>query len=172
MLDVLEQHPHPVTMLFEQCQKDGKQVDIRHWRNGDRNIASVYVDGHNVASASSEKKENAKLHAAKSALQRLSYEPSDVKMVSTCSRFNGNCEIEGAKHKLHELCAKKKWHKPIYKIHEEVGLAHMKKYICSVEIQIIEGVLFVKGNEKPKLKEAENSAASTMLLGLQESKYL
>ncbi|XP_073027131.1 ribonuclease 3-like protein 2 [Primulina eburnea] len=171
-LDVLEQQPQPVTTLFERCQKDGKQVDIRYWRNGDRNIASVYVDGHFVASASSEQKENAKLHAAKIALQRLSYESSDIKMVDTCSQLNGDNEIEGAKNKLHEICAKKKWPKPNYKIQEEVGLAHKKKYICSVEIEITKGVLFVKGNEKSRVKEAENSAASAMLFGLQESKYL
>ncbi|XP_073120413.1 ribonuclease 3-like protein 2 isoform X1 [Henckelia pumila] len=172
-LDMLEQKPQPVTTLFEQCQKDGKQVDIKHWRNGDRNIASVYVDGRFVASASSEQKENAKLHAAKFALQRLPCESSDMKVVNaSCSQLNGNNEIEGAKHKLHELCAKKKWPKPNYKIQEEIGLSHKKKYICSVEIEITEGILFMKGNEKSKLKEAENSAASAMLLGLQESKYL
>ncbi|XP_073120418.1 ribonuclease 3-like protein 2 isoform X2 [Henckelia pumila] len=144
-LDMLEQKPQPVTTLFEQCQKD----------------------------ASSEQKENAKLHAAKFALQRLPCESSDMKVVNaSCSQLNGNNEIEGAKHKLHELCAKKKWPKPNYKIQEEIGLSHKKKYICSVEIEITEGILFMKGNEKSKLKEAENSAASAMLLGLQESKYL
>lgn len=114
MLDALEQQPQPVTMLFELCQKDGKQVDIRHWRKGERNIASVYVDGHFVASASSEQKENAKLHAAKAALCKLSYESGD-KMSDIFSQLNGDNEIEGGKQKLHELCGKKKWPKPNYK---------------------------------------------------------
>ncbi|KAL3851186.1 hypothetical protein ACJIZ3_013068 [Penstemon smallii] len=171
MLDALEQQPQPVTMLFELCQKDGKQVDIKHWRNGNKNIASVYVDGQFVATASSEQKENAKLHAAKAALAKLSYESSDVTSIDIC-QVNGDNEIEGAKQKLHELCGKKKWPKPIYKIQKEVGRAHEKRYLCSVEIQITEGLLFVYGNEKSKLKEAENSAASIMLHSLHGSKYL
>ncbi|KAK6149347.1 hypothetical protein DH2020_016872 [Rehmannia glutinosa] len=125
MLDVLEQQPQPVTTLFELCQKDGKRVDIKHWRKGDRNIASVYVDGNFVATASSEQKENAKLHAAKVALQKL--------------------------------------------IHSVVGRAHEKRYKCSVEIEITENILFVTGDEKSRVKEAENSAAFVMLRGLKDS---
>lgn len=115
MLDSLEQQPQPVTMLFELCQKDGKQVDIRYWRKEDRVIASVYVDGEFVTSASSEQKENAKLHAAKAALRKLSYESSDLLNVGIFGQLNGDGEIEGAKQKLHELCGKKKWPKPNYK---------------------------------------------------------
>lgn len=114
-IGMLEQQPQPVTMLFELCQKDGKQVDIRHWRKGERNVASVYVDGHFVASASAEQKENAKLHAAKAALQKLSYKSSDMMGPDIFSELNGDMEIEGAKQKLHELCGKKKWPRPDYK---------------------------------------------------------
>ena len=50
-----------VMMLFELCQKQGKQVDIKYWKNGEKNVATVYVDGKFIASGSSEKKETAKL---------------------------------------------------------------------------------------------------------------
>ncbi|XP_051124756.1 ribonuclease 3-like protein 2 [Andrographis paniculata] len=167
MLDALEHQPQPVTMLYELCQKAGKQIDIKHWRKEDRNIASVYVDGEFIASASSEQKENAKLHAAKAALEKLSPETTEIDILS---ELNGN-EI-GAKHKLHELCGKRKWPKPIYKLQEEGGLAHNKRFKCSVEIEVDEGILFVKGEDKARLKAAENSAAFLMLHGLKERNYI
>ncbi|CAI9755041.1 unnamed protein product [Fraxinus pennsylvanica] len=171
-LGMLEQQPQPVTMLFELCQKDGKQVDIRHWRKGERNIASVYVDGHFVASASAEQKENARLHAAKASLQKLSYTSSDMMRPDIFSELNGEMEIEGAKQKLHELCGKKKWPRPDYKVDTEVGHSHEKKYVCSVQIEINESILLSTGNKKTRIRDAENSAASAMLRGLRESKYV
>ncbi|PIN09470.1 Ribonuclease III [Handroanthus impetiginosus] len=169
MLDVLEQQPQPVTMLFEQCQKNGKHVDIKHWRKGERNIASVYVDGNLVASASSDQKENARLHAAKEALQKLFSKSNEFMNVDIPSQLD---EIEGAKQKLRELCDKRKWPKPNYKIQRSDGRAHEKRYTCSVEIEVTEGILFVMGNEKSRVKLAENSAASVMLHGLKDSKYI
>lgn len=77
MLNMLEEQPQPVTMLFGLCKKDGKQVDVEHRKEGDKNIASVYLDGQFIASASSEHKENAKLQVAKAALKELYYNPYD-----------------------------------------------------------------------------------------------
>lgn len=108
--EALQQQPQPVTLLYELCQKDGKHVDIKHWRKRSKNIASVYVGGKFIASGSSDEKEIAKLNAAKEALQKLSPMLKDVEMTE-----NGSCEIDGAKQKLHELCSKKKWPKPSYR---------------------------------------------------------
>lgn len=103
-------------MLFELCQKQGKQVDIRHWRKGAKNIASVYVNGRFVASGSSEQKEIAKLNAAKQALSKLSQsKPTNTGMFEFSVRSDGSFEIEGAKQILNELCGKKKWHRPTYR---------------------------------------------------------
>lgn len=98
-------------MLYELCQKDGKQVDIKHWRKGERDIASIYVDGQFITSASSENKENAKLHAAKAALQKLAFKS----IGKTDTEVEPNTEIDGAKQKLHELCGRKKWPIPTYR---------------------------------------------------------
>ncbi|XP_027127283.1 ribonuclease 3-like protein 2 isoform X2 [Coffea eugenioides] len=149
--------------------KDGKHVDIRHWRKGEKNIASVYVDGQFVASACSDQKENAKLHAAKAALQKLSYKTSEKIGRDIIGEVNGSTKIESAKQKLHELCGRKRWPKPSYRIEKEIGPAHDRRFICSVQIEIAEAVLFVMGDEKSRVKNAENSAASLMLLGLQDS---
>ncbi|KAI8010658.1 Ribonuclease 3-like protein 2 [Camellia lanceoleosa] len=62
--------------------QEGKQVDITHWRRGEENIASVYVDGEFIASSASEHKENAKLHAAKAALEKLSHSNSEFILVN------------------------------------------------------------------------------------------
>ncbi|KAK4373914.1 hypothetical protein RND71_004591 [Anisodus tanguticus] len=164
-LDLLSQQPQPVTMLYELSQKDGHQVDIKHWRKGEKDIASVYVDGQFIVSASSENKENAKLHAAKAALKKLAYKSTGKLDIEV----EPNTEIEGAKQKLNELCGRKKWPVPTYRIEKEVGPAHDKRFICSVQVTVAEGLLFVTGKEKSRVKEAENSAASTMIWGLQDS---
>eukprot|EP00257_Ricinus_communis_P027522 XP_025014936.1 ribonuclease 3-like protein 2 isoform X5 [Ricinus communis] len=166
--------PQPMTMLFELCQKKGKEVDIVHWKSGTKNIASIYVDGGFVASGSSEQKETAKLNAAKGALQKLSHlMPSNLgHFEDVLKTIGGSFEIEGAKRKLHELCGKKKWPKPTYNIEKETGPSHEKKYVCSVQIATVDGVLYMRGDEKMRVKEADNSAASLMIRALQESNYL
>lgn len=113
--EALQQQPQPVTLLYELCQKDGKHVDIKHWRKGSKNIASVYVGGKFIASGSSDEKEIAKLNAAKEALQKLSSKLKDTEMTQNNLEINGSCEIDGAKQKLHEFCSKKKWPKPSYR---------------------------------------------------------
>lgn len=87
-------------------------MDIKHWRKGDKDIASVYVSGELIASASSEQKENAKLHAARAALEKLCV-PEKMDVDYNC--IAGTDEIEGAKKILHDICGKKKWPKPTYR---------------------------------------------------------
>ncbi|XWS11251.1 hypothetical protein CRYUN_Cryun38cG0068000 [Craigia yunnanensis] len=170
-LEHLQQQPQPVTFLFEFCQKQGKHVDIKHWKTELKNIASVYVDGEFVASGSSEQKEIAKLNAARGALYKLSESmPANVNAFE--NGINGSFEIEGAKQKLHELCNKKKWPKPIYELEKDEGRSHEKKFVSSVKIPTVDGTLYITGDEKSRVKEAENSASYFMIRALQESGYL
>ncbi|XWS09768.1 hypothetical protein CRYUN_Cryun39dG0017700 [Craigia yunnanensis] len=171
-LEHLQQQPQPVTLLFEFCQKQGKHVDIKHWKTELKNIASVYVDGEFVASGSSEQKEIAKLNAARGALHKLSESmPVDVNAFGI-NGIDGSFEIEGAKQKLHELCGKKKLPTPIYELEKDEGRPHEKKFVSSVKIPTVDGTLYITGDEKSRVKEAENSAASFMIRALQESSYL
>ncbi|PHT35394.1 hypothetical protein CQW23_23094 [Capsicum baccatum] len=203
MLNMLEEQPQPVTMLFGLCKKDGKQVDVEHRKEGEKNIASVYLDGQFIASASSEHKENAKLQVAKAALKELYYNPYDKMDVESVPlqrkrrnaesipfqkkqmdvesipfqkkkmdvEFDQTKESEGAKQKLNELCQREKWPKPTYRVEKEIGPAHDRRFICSVQIVIAEGMLFLMGDEKSRVKDAENSAALAMIRSLQESKF-
>ncbi|XP_004251917.1 ribonuclease 3-like protein 2 [Solanum lycopersicum] len=164
-LDLLAQQPQPVTMLYELCQKDGKHVDIKHWRKEEKDIASVYVDGQFVVSATSENKENAKLHAAKSAITKLACNHTSKLDLEV----EPNTEFGGAKQKLNELCGRKKWPAPTYRIEKQVGPSHDRRFICSVQVAVAKGVVFVMGDEKTRVKDAENSAASAMIWGLQGS---
>lgn len=103
-------------MLFELCQKQGKELDIIHWKKETKSIVSVYVDGELVASDSSEQKEIAKLNAAKGALRKLSHSmPSNDGLADILESISGSFEIEGAKQKLYDICGKKRWPKPSYK---------------------------------------------------------
>ncbi|KAK6946980.1 Ribonuclease III domain, partial [Dillenia turbinata] len=170
-LNDLMRQPQPVTMLFEFCQKQGKKVDIKHGRKGNKIIASVFVDGKLIASNGSDKKDTAKLNAAKAALKMLA--PSNFKNMFREDYYvtDGTDEVEAAKQKLNELCSKKRWPKPIYSLEKEEGLGHCKRFICSVQIPTIDGVLYIKGDEKSRVKDAQNSAASMMLLSIQELKH-
>ncbi|KAK9133292.1 hypothetical protein Scep_012820 [Stephania cephalantha] len=161
----------PVTTLYELCQKQGKQVDIRHWRKGAVNIANIFVDGKLVGSGCSEQKDIAKINAAKEALDKLWKSLSldtEVDIVDESTVLDGK-EIDGAKQKLNEFCNKKRWHKPTYRMEKEVGPAHDRKFICSVHIDSKEGTYVTVGDMKLRLRDAENSAASNMLYGLQNS---
>ncbi|XP_030453375.1 ribonuclease 3-like protein 2 [Syzygium oleosum] len=168
----LQQQPQPITMLFEVCQKQGKKLEIRQGKKGSTNIASVYVDGNFIASCSSEHKEIAKLNAARRSLSQLlaQLEPSNRGMMEI-DGFDGPFEIEGAKQKLHELCDKKKWPKPIYRKNES-GPPHSKKFICTVQIATVDGVYTMEGEERSRVKDAENCAASLLCRALHEYNYL
>lgn len=74
------------------------------------------MNGIFVASGSSEQKEIAKLNAAREALEKLAQSmPVNGGFSEIFDDIDGKFEIEAAKQKLHELCGKKKWPKPIYK---------------------------------------------------------
>ncbi|PKI46061.1 hypothetical protein CRG98_033555 [Punica granatum] len=172
-LEVLQHQPQPVTLLYELCQKKGKTVHFQNWKKHSRNITSVFVDGKFVASGSSRMKETAKLNAAKSALMKLSeLEHLNRGEVEIPDWIDGPFEIEGAKQKLLELCGKKKWSYPTYSREKEMGPTNDKKFICSVKIPTSEGVLCMMGDEKNRIKDAENSAASLMIRALYESNLL
>ncbi|XP_047150103.1 ribonuclease 3-like protein 2 [Vigna umbellata] len=160
----LEQQPHPVKELFKICQKMGKLLKIKSVRKETDSIAYVFVDGKFIASASSAQKDLAKLEAAKIALDTLAplLPPTSTRPSITDMQLR-------AKQKLNELCQNKKWPKPEYSIAEESGPSHGKRFVCSVKITIEEeeGVFLLRnGCEKSKLKDAENSAASMMLITL------
>ncbi|KAE8734008.1 Ribonuclease 3-like protein 2 [Hibiscus syriacus] len=168
-LEDLQQQPQPVTLLFEICQKKRKQVDIRHSRDGEKTVATVYVDGKFISSDSSYQKDIAKLNAVKGALLKLSKSMAvDVDLFG----IDGSFEIGGAKQKLHELCTKKKWSKPIYELAKDEGPSHEKKFVYAVKIPTKGGILCIEGEEKSRVKEAENSAASNMIRSLHEYGYL
>lgn len=109
-LDLLQEHP--VTLLYEFCQKSGKLVKIEHCREGEKNTASVFVDGQFVVSATSDRRENAKLHAATAALQKMCLTTASKPCVGIDGESNAS---DGPKQKLHELCGKRKWGKPCYR---------------------------------------------------------
>ncbi|XP_022965096.1 ribonuclease 3-like protein 2 [Cucurbita maxima] len=169
----LEVEPQPVTVLFEVCQKNGKQVDIKNWSNGSKTVSSVFVDGTFVASGSSTHKEIARLNAAREALAKLSKTMDiNIRTAVTIDGIDESFEIEGAKQKLHDFCCKKKWPKPNYSTEKDFGPSHDKRFTCSVKISTSSGMLYMVGDEKSRVKDSENSAASMMIRALQEKGYL
>ncbi|KMT12758.1 hypothetical protein BVRB_4g088520 [Beta vulgaris subsp. vulgaris] len=158
-----------VTMLYEFCKMQGKQVEIRDCRKLDRNICSIYVDGKLIATGTSDQNETAKLKAAKAALEKLNKSVNDM---DVDFEVNDKYEIECAKQKLGTLCVKKKWSKPTYRIDNKVELDCEKKFVCSVEIQTADEKLLMLGDVKSRVKEAQNSAASMMIYRLVESSYV
>ncbi|CAK9163916.1 unnamed protein product [Ilex paraguariensis] len=172
-LDVLEQQPQMVKTLFKLCQKNGKMLDIRQWREGEKHSTSICVDGEFISSGCSEQREKSKLLAAEEALQKLSDTTTNDRMATDpVNELNQTNEMDGTKQKLYELCAKNKWPKPSYRIERELGPDHKKRFICSVQIKAFEGVLSEDGDEKSSVKDAERSAASMMLRSFQETEQI
>lgn len=155
----------PVTTLYEFCQKHRKSVDFKHWKKGQNNVMNVFVDGKLIGIASSEQQKIAKLNAARDALEKL-YCPEPAFMdIEPCLREGDGAveQIEGSKQKLHELCCKKHWPKPVYKIEGEDGPAHAKRFICSVQVETSGNTFVTLGDPKSRVKDAENAAACKML---------
>ncbi|XP_060667813.1 ribonuclease 3-like protein 2 isoform X2 [Ziziphus jujuba] len=156
--DIIEEN----RKLHEICQKmQSKQVEIKHTRDtGSIITASVYMDDHFVASGSSDILETARLNAATLALSKLPQStPADDDVVAG---IDGDVEIE-AKTKLNELCQKKKWTEPIYKIDKVLGPPHERVYISSVVVVTPDRMIYTRGDGKRKLIRSENSAASLMI---------
>ncbi|KAI8557551.1 hypothetical protein RHMOL_Rhmol04G0019500 [Rhododendron molle] len=165
--ETLWKQPHPVTLLHELCQKDARKVDFK-FREEEKDTA-VYVDGELIASASSE------IQAARAALKKLCLYECNSKMDVDYSCIYGTTEIEGAKQKLYVLCGKNRWPKPYYGTVKESGPFHERRYVRSVEIKTAKNVLnnlCVEGDEKSRVRDADNSAASLMIRRLQELKKI
>ena len=107
--EVLQQ-PHPITSLYQQCQKQ------EPWRDGQENIASIHVNGVFVASGSSNQiMDIAELKATKQALLELSKSmPTNIRRSDFSFELNKSFEIKLAKKKLYEVCQKKRWAGPSY----------------------------------------------------------
>ena len=58
------------------------------------------------------------------------------------------------------------------RIEKMEGPSHERKYTCSVQIKTVNTELFVSGEEKSRVRVAENSAAFLMIRELIESKSL
>ncbi|CAN1339917.1 Ribonuclease 3-like protein 2 [Linum perenne] len=158
----MELQPQPITKLFQVCQKQGKHVDIKHWKIGMKNVATVFVDGRFlVSSSSSNQKEIAKLDACRRALDKLAVASkiTDLGGVSVVT-------IPEAKQKLNQICTDQKWPKPCYRIEKEEGPPHDKKFVSAVEVKTPDGKVSIVGDEKSRVREAETSAAYFMLHAL------
>ncbi|KAH0468492.1 hypothetical protein IEQ34_003525 [Dendrobium chrysotoxum] len=181
----------PVSHIYELCQKQGMSIEFRNRKKDNMNITNVYVDGELLGVGSSEQKPIAKLNAARDALQKLCHDEVDHMEIMKCSsqtsktcedvvtsrqingglvtnkaNANGGEEVDGSKQRLHELCSKKRWQKPIYSLEEKEGPAHDARFLCSVKVFCNNEALFAFGDHKSRLREAENSAAYKLLCQL------
>ncbi|XP_020576146.1 ribonuclease 3-like protein 2 [Phalaenopsis equestris] len=130
----------PVSHIYELCQKQGLSIEFKNWKKENINITNVYVDGELLGVGSSEQKPIAKLNAARDALQKLCHDEADRMDIAKCSSqssrtledvatstqmngglvtgkadANGGEEVDGSKQRLHDLCSKKRWQKPVYR---------------------------------------------------------
>ncbi|KAL8172492.1 hypothetical protein V2J09_024296 [Rumex salicifolius] len=163
--EILQEQPQPVTKLFQLCQKQKKQIHIKQWKEVEVYFANIYVDDYLVASGSSTNKDSAKLNAAREALS-IMFDDDGTKLTFDVGQNN---EIIAAKRKLFEICRSKKWGKPSYRLEKEEGPSHDRRYVCCVELEVEEAVYLMHGDERPRLKDAENSAASFMIYSLLKS---
>ena len=60
----------------------------------------------------------------------------------------------------------------VHSIANVEGPPHQKKFVCSVQVSTIDGTFQMSGEERSRVKDAENCAASLLIRALQESNYL
>ncbi|XP_015089687.1 ribonuclease 3-like protein 2 [Solanum pennellii] len=148
--------------VFLDCGFDVNAVWVIDLQRPTRAYCYAEYVGRTTTASSSEHKENAKLQVAKAALKELFYNPfdkMDVEFVPFQRKkrdpesitfqkkkmdveFDPTKECEGAKQKLNGLCQIEKWPKPTYRVEKEIGPVHDRRFICSVQIIIAEGMLF------------------------------
>lgn len=73
---------------------------------------------------------------------------------------------------IHELCGKNKWPKLTYKVLEEFGRAHDNRFVCSIEVEVVDPIHIVSKKEKSQVREVENAVAYLMIHALKNSKYI
>ncbi|KAI5432481.1 hypothetical protein KIW84_036277, partial [Lathyrus oleraceus] len=118
-------------------------------------------------------KDIARLEAAKAALHKLERLLPATTMIRDCYvGIDGTFEVEAAKQKLYAICGIKKWPKPVYSIVKDEGTPQDKKFVTAVQIATPSATLQMSGDEKSRVKDAENSAASLMIRALQQHKYV
>ncbi|KAK9155617.1 hypothetical protein Sjap_003097 [Stephania japonica] len=164
--------PLSAKTLREFCRIEGKEVGITHEiskEEQETDVPNVFVDRRLVGSGFSKQEDIAETNAAKEALENLC---QSLSMVNICAVGDDSNyvltaeESDRAMQKLNELCIKKRWPQPTYRLEKEDGPAHERRFIYSVNIDTKEVPYAALGDVKLKKKDAKNSAASNMLCGL------
>ncbi|KAA3452914.1 ribonuclease 3-like protein 2 [Gossypium australe] len=57
-------------------------------------------------------------------------------------------------------------------LEKDEGPPHEKKFVSAVKIPTEDGIFYITGDKKSRVKEADNSAASCMIQSLKELRYL
>jgi len=157
--------------LIGSCSSEHKQIAklnaardaLQYLSNSGSLNAAQDALQHLSISESDEPKQIAKLNAAaRDALQPLSVSESD-------NNTDTKELKKGAKSRLNELCSKRHWHQPKYRVVKEQGPPHNRRFTCVVNVQTSDNKVAttaIGGEEKPTIKEAENEAAYEMLRAL------
>ncbi|MFQ6641933.1 hypothetical protein Gotur_014985 [Gossypium turneri] len=61
---------------------------------------------------------------------------------------------------------------PGSRLEKDEGPPHEKKFVSAVKIPTEDGIFYITGDKKSRVKEAENSAASCLIQSLKEMRYL
>ncbi|KAG0486561.1 hypothetical protein HPP92_008656 [Vanilla planifolia] len=101
----------PVSNLYELCQKQGKSIEFKNWRNDNLNLTNVFVDGELLGVGSSEQKHIAKLNAARDVLRKMFPEANHVDVVECSSQACVTSEDQRSSKPLNGGLLSK--HKPI-----------------------------------------------------------
>lgn len=151
---------HPVTELQELCQKQGKDIEYKNSWVGNMVRSQVLINGEVVGNGEHYQKELAERVAAKDALDKLKKEDEVDKSSKDEKQTRSHEQPLVAQQKLNNLCMKKHWPPPLYKLVKEGGPSHLKKFVYSVCVCInSEWTKDYVGDVMPRTNEAKDSAA-------------
>lgn len=155
---------HPVTELYQLCQKQAKHIEYKSSMEGDTIRVTAVIDGNVVGSAEHPKKVLAKRVAAREALGKLRMK---YKVEKGSSDENQNASHEQplfGQANLNNFCMKRHWPSPDYKLVRE-GPPNKKQFVYSVRVNTITTgwTRYFNGHPRPRVKMAKDSAAKAIL---------
>ncbi|ESQ39618.1 hypothetical protein EUTSA_v10000947mg [Eutrema salsugineum] len=161
--DDMRRQPQIIATLYRIAEKYGKRVQIRQSQGADGLFkVAVYLDDEFIAGGVPKPTaKQAKLAAARDALSKLS-ESMVIEMVMDDD--NLDIDIDDARKKLIEICKKRKWPCPTYKVWNR----NNQGYACSVSIETTgeEETLSIMGERRKRKNISQDAAASLMIRAL------
>ncbi|KAM4105235.1 hypothetical protein ACJW30_06G216900 [Castanea mollissima] len=158
---------HPVRELQERCVRRAERLEYKESRNGNMATVEVFIDGVQIGTAQNPQKKMAQKLAARNVLAALkekeTAETKEDDNENGKKKKNGNQTL--TRQMLNEICFRRNWPMPVYKLVNEGGPAHAKQFTYAGSVNTTDRGWIDEcvGDTMPSAKKAKDSAAALLL---------